>query len=72
MAQMNSYTEQKQIMDLDNRLVVAREEVGRSGMDGVLALVDTNCNIWNRWAMGSCCIAQGTVCDRITLLYNRN
>ena len=45
MAQMNLSTEQKQIMDLDNRLVVAREEVGRSGMDGVLALVDTNCNI---------------------------
>ena len=35
-------------------------------------LVDENCYLWNGWAMGSYCIAQGTVCDWVTLLYTRN
>ena len=28
---------------------------------GGLWLVHADCYIWNRWLMGSCCIAQGTV-----------
>ena len=39
---------------------------------GTLGLVNTNCNTWHEWAMGSYCTAQGTVCDWVTLLYNRN
>ena len=43
-----------------------------SRMDGHFGgLKDTNCYIWNGWAMGSYCTAQGTVCDWVTLLYNR-
>ena len=33
---------------------------------------DANCYVWNGWAMGPYCMAQGTVCDWVTLLYNRN
>ena len=43
-----------------------------AGWMGSLGLVDENCNIWNGWAMRSYCIAQGNVCDWVTLLYNRN
>ena len=43
-------------------------ECGGSGMDGSLGLVDANSNIWNGWALRSYCTAQGTVCDRVTLL----
>ena len=39
---------------------------------GHLGLGDANCYIWNGWAMGPYCTAQGTVCDWVTLLYNRN
>ena len=47
------------------------EKWGGSGMDGHLGgLGDTKCYIWNGWAMGSYCTAQGNVCDWITL-YNR-
>ena len=47
-------------------------ERGRSGIDGHLGCFrDVNCYIWNGWAMGSYCIAQGNVCDWVTLLYNR-
>ena len=36
---------------------------GGEGMEwiGSLGLVDANCCIWSGWAMGSCCIAQGTI-----------
>ena len=43
-----------------------------NGMDGCLeGLGETNCSIWNGWAMGSYCTAQVNVCDWVTLLYNR-
>jgi len=41
MAQMNISTEKK-IMDLENRLVVARGEGERAGCIGSLALIDAN------------------------------
>ena len=41
------------------------------GWMGSLGFLDANCYIWNGWAMGPYCTAQGTVCDWITLLYNR-
>ena len=33
--------------------------------------LDANCYIWNGWALGPYCTAQGNVCDWVTLLYNR-
>ena len=33
--------------------------------------LDANCYIWNGWAMDAYCTAQGTVCNWVTLLYNR-
>ena len=38
---------------------------------GSLGFWDANCYIWNRWAMGPYCTAQGTVCDWVTVLYHR-
>ena len=45
---------------------------GKEWMEGELGLVDANCYIWNGCATGSCCTSQGTVCDWVTLLYNRD
>ena len=39
---------------------------------GSLGLVDANCNIWDGWAVGSYCTAQGTVHYWVTLLFNRD
>ena len=45
---------------------------GGSGRDGHFGgLGDANSYIRNGWAMGPYCIAQGNVCDWVTLLYNR-
>ena len=41
---MNLFTEKKQILDLENRLVVAKGE-GGVGWTGSLGLVDANCCI---------------------------
>ena len=41
MVQMNLSTEKK-IMDMENRLVVAKREVGRAGQTGNLGLIDAN------------------------------
>ena len=46
MAQMNLSTEKK-IMDLENRLVVAKEEGEGVGWTGNLRLIDANYSIWN-------------------------
>ena len=42
------------------------------GWTDSLGFLDANCYVWNGWAMGPYCTAQGTVCDWVTLLYNRN
>ena len=47
MAQMNLPTKQKQIIDTDNKFVVAKGEEGVSGMDGSLGLVDANYYLWS-------------------------
>ena len=44
-------------------------EWDRRAFGGVF--LDAHCYIWNRWAMGPYCTAQGNVCDWVTLLYNR-
>ena len=43
---MNLSTEQK-LMDMENRLVVAKEEGERVGWTGNLGLIDANCCLWN-------------------------
>ena len=68
MAQMILSTKQKQVTDL------WLPGGGRGGgWTGSLGLVDQeNCYVRTGWAMGSYCTAKGTVCDWVTLLYNRN
>ena len=58
---------QKKIMDLENRLVVAKgegegEEVGWMGC---LGLIDADYCLWNGLAMRSCCVALGTMSSQL-------
>ena len=46
MAQMNLSTE-KNIMDMENRLAVAKREGKRVGGTGNLGLIDANYCLWN-------------------------
>ena len=57
---MNLPTEKK-IMDLENRLVVAKGEGEGVGGIGNLGLTDTDYCLWNGLAMRSCCVALGTM-----------
>ena len=57
---MNLSTEKK-IMELQNRLVVAKEKGEGVGWLGSLGLIDTNYCIWNALAMRSCCVAMGNM-----------
>ena len=55
---------QKQIMAKKSRLEIPKGEGGGSGMNGHLGGFGVaNYYIWNGWAMGSYCTAQGNVCD---------
>ena len=60
MAQMNLSTEKK-IIDLENRLVLAKSEGEGVGWIGSLGLRDSNYCIWNELAMRSCYVALGTM-----------
>ena len=60
MAQMNPSTEKK-IVDIENRLMVAKREGEGVGWTGNLGLTDANYCLWNGQAMRSCCIALGTI-----------
>ena len=53
----------KKIMDMENRLVVAKG--GGVGWTGNLGLRDANYCFWNAWAMRSCCTAQGTISSHL-------
>ena len=64
MAQMNLSTEKK-MMDLENRLVVAKGEGDRMGRLGSLGLIDTNYCVLNGLAMRSCCVALGTMSNHL-------
>ena len=64
MAQMNLSTEKK-IMDLENRLVVAKGEGEGVGWMGSLALIDANYCFWNGLAMRLCCVALGTMSSHL-------
>ena len=46
MAQMYLSIEKK-IMDMENRLVVAKREGEEVGGTGNLGLIDANCSLWN-------------------------
>ena len=48
-------------MDLENSLVLAKEEGEGVGWTGSLGLVDANYCFWGGKAMISCCIAQGNI-----------
>ena len=60
MAQRNLSTEKK-IMDLENRFVVAKGEREGVGWIGSLGLIDAECCLQDGLAMGSCCVALGTL-----------
>ena len=64
MAQMNLSTEKK-IMDLENRLVVAKGEGEEVGWIGNLGLTDANSCLWNRLAMRSFCVALRTLSSHL-------
>ena len=70
MAQMNLSTEKK-IMDLENRLVVAKGEGEGVGWMGSLGLIDADYCLWNGLAMRSCCVALGTMCSHLIMCENR-
>ena len=61
---MNLSTEKK-IMDLENRLVVAKGEEEGVGWTGGLGLTDANYCFWNGLAMRSCCVALGTMSSHL-------
>lgn len=61
MVQMNLSTEKK-LMDLENRLVVAKgEEEEGVGWMGCLGLIDEDYCLWDGLEMRSCCVAMGTM-----------
>ena len=60
---MNLFTE-KNIMDLDNRLVIAKRGEGMRLL-GNLGLIDKNNCLWNGLAMRSCCVALGTISSHL-------
>ena len=64
MAQMNLSTEKK-IMDLENRLVVAKGEGEGVGWSRSLGLIDADYYLWNGLAMRSCCVALGTMSSHL-------
>ena len=64
MAQRNLSTEKK-IMDLENRLVVAKGEGEGVGWLGSFRLIDINYCLWNGLAIRSCCVALGTMSSHL-------
>ena len=62
MAQMKLSTEEK-LMDLENRLVVAKGE--GVGWTGSLGLIDADYCFWNGLAMRSCCVALGAMSSHL-------
>ena len=49
------------IIDMENRLVVAKGEGEGVGWMGAEGLKDANYCLWNGLAMRSCCVALGTM-----------
>ena len=57
----NEFFHRKKLMDLENRLMVAKGEGKGVGWTGNPGLANANYCIWNRSAMRACCIALGTI-----------
>ena len=64
MLQRNLSTEKK-IMNLENRLVVAKGEREGVGGTGSLGQTDADCCLWDGLAMGSCFVALGTLSSHL-------
>ena len=64
MAQMNLPTEKK-IIDMENRLVVAKGDGEGVGWIGNLGLIDADYCLFNRLAMKSCFVALGTTSNHL-------
>ena len=64
MAQMNLSIEKK-IMDLQNRLVVAKREGEGVGWIGTLGLIDVDYCLWDGLAVRSCRVALGTMSSHL-------
>ena len=56
---------EKKIMDLENRLVVAKGEKDGVEWIGSLGLRDENYCLWNGLAMRSCCVALSTMSSHL-------
>ena len=61
---MNLSTEKK-IMDLENRLVVAKGKGEGLWWMGCFWLIDADYCLWNGLAMRSCCVALGTMSSHL-------
>ena len=61
MAQMNLLSKEKQITDIEKRLVVAKGEGQGVGWIGNWGLIDADYCRWNGLAMRSCCVGLGTM-----------
>ena len=61
---MNLSTE-KNIVELENKLVVAKEEGEKVGWIGNLGLVDADYCLWNGLAMRSRCVALGIISSHL-------
>ena len=61
---MNLSTEKK-IMDLQNRLVIAKAGGEGVGWLGSLSLIDANYCLWNGLAMRSCCVTLETMSSHL-------
>ena len=64
MAQVNLSAEKK-IMDLENRLVVAKGEGEQEEWTGSLGLIGADYCLWHGLAMRSCCVALGTISSHL-------
>ena len=56
---------EKKLMDMDNRLMVARVVGEGVGWIGSLGLIDAYYCLWNGLAMRSFCVALGTVSSHL-------
>ena len=57
----------EKLLDLENKLVVAKREGEGVGWTGCLGLIDANYCIWSGQAMRSCYIAQRIVSSHLTM-----
>ena len=56
---------EKKIVDMENRLVVAKWEGERLGWMGSLEVIDADYFLWDGLAMRSCCVALGTMSSHL-------